>query len=223
MNQSTARTSQQSLTQNAYDQIQNMIIRGELQAHELISERDLAQTLGCGRTPVREALHKLGFEGFVEILPRRGILITTVDIASQLELLETRRPLEILMAKLASKRATAAERSEMIKLAERMELAVASDDRKSYLDINKTIHRLEAASTGNRYLRSQLETLHNLSRRFWYSLVTDRKSFSEAAKYHANTLRAIANEDSDSAIENCHALLDLLEVITRHAIEKHSR
>lgn len=222
MNRFGTDASQRSLTQNAYDQIQNMIVRGDFKENQLISERDLAATLGCGRTPVREALQKLGFEGFVEFLPRRGILITSVDISSQLELLETRRPLEVQMVKLASKRADTKERAQMIELAERMESAVANDDRESYLEINKAIHQVEAAATGNRFLRRQMKTIHNLSRRFWYSLVTDDKSFIEAARFHVNTLRAISAGDSDLAVENCNALLDLLETVTRYAIEKHS-
>ena len=94
-----------SLTDIPYDAIQRMIVTGTLGPHQLISESELGRELDCGRTPIREALQRLKFEGFVEVLPRRGILVTAADVNGQLELLEMRRPLEKLVVTLASRRA----------------------------------------------------------------------------------------------------------------------
>ena len=87
----------ESSADTAYGKIQSLIVVGELPDYSLISESELAQRTGCGRTPVREALQRLKLEGFVDVLPRRGMLVTPIDITRQLELLETRRPLEELM------------------------------------------------------------------------------------------------------------------------------
>ena len=212
-------TNQKSLAQSAYDRIQNMIVIGDLRPNELVSESDLTRKLESGRTPVREALQRLSFEGFVDVLPRRGIMVTPVDITSQLELLETRRPLETQMVRLAAKRARPEERERMRELADELELAVENDDRGHYLEINRAIHRIEAQSAGNRFLQSQIDTIHNLSRRFWYSFISDTSSFSKAAELHAKTLRSIAGGDAEAAVENSNALLDLLDTVTRSAIE----
>lgn len=213
---------QRSMTNEAYDQIQNLIVQQKLKSYELISESDLTRELGLGRTPVREALQKLSFEGFVEVLPRRGILVTPVDVNRQLELLETRRPLEILMVRLAAKRAGTGERENMRRLADELEQAVTNADRARYLDINKAIHRAEAAASGNRFLQSQMEIIHNLSRRFWYSFISDSASFATAAELHAGTLRAIANGDADAAQTSCSELLDVLEKVSREALNRES-
>lgn len=207
-----------SLTDIAYDAIQRMIVTGTLGPHQLISESELGRELDCGRTPIREALQRLKFEGFVEVLPRRGILVTAADINGQLELLEMRRPLEKLVVQLASKRAKPEQRQAMRRLADELEQAIRQNDIDQYLDINKMIHQIQADATGNRFLKSQITVVHNQSRRFWYSSISDTESFSTAAKHHAETLRAIAAGDVEGAVANNRDLLDCLERATKDAI-----
>ncbi|WP_197918689.1 GntR family transcriptional regulator [Thiosulfatihalobacter marinus] len=207
-----------SLTDIAYDAIQRMIVTGALGPHQLISESELGRELDCGRTPIREALQRLKFEGFVEVLPRRGILVTAADVNGQLELLEMRRPLERLVVKLAAKRAKPDQRQAMRHLADELEQAIQKNDIDRYLDINKLIHQIQAEATGNRFLKSQITIVHNQSRRFWYSSISDTESFSIAAKHHAETLRAIADGDEEDAILHNQDLLDCLEKVTRDAI-----
>ncbi len=206
------------MTDAAYDIIQRMIVTGEIRPHQLISESELGRSLNCGRTPIREALQRLKFEGFVEVLPRRGILVTAADVTGQLELLEMRRPLEKLVVTLAAKRAKPAQRQEMLRLADQLEQAIAQTDISRYLDINKLIHEIQAEATGNRFLTSQITVVHNLSRRFWYAFITDNTRFEDAAAHHAATLRCIAAGEGEAATVHSQALLDLLEKATRDAI-----
>lgn len=209
----------QLASDSAYSEIQRLITVGALKPYELLSESDLARRLGCGRTPVREALQRLKFEGFVDILPRRGIMVTPVDIHRQLELLETRRPLEELMVQLAALRASREERARMRDLADELERAMRDDDRTRFFAINRDIHLVEAEAARNRYLKREIGVLHSLSRRFWYSAINDSDSFARAAERHAGTLRAIAAGDPDSATRECRQLLHLLEALARQAIE----
>ncbi|MEM7443282.1 MAG: GntR family transcriptional regulator [Pseudomonadota bacterium] len=207
-----------SRSEQAYAAIQQMIITGELPAYELISENDLTRRTGCGRTPVREALQRLSFEGFVDVLPRRGIMVTPADINRQLELLETRRPLEELMVTLGAGRASPEQRERMRELADELERAVGEQDRTRYLEINRAIHEVEAAAASNRFLQRQIAVIHSLSRRFWYSVISDTESFAAAAHWHAQTLRAIASGDAEAARRCCHELMDLLDNASRDAI-----
>lgn len=207
------------LSDEAYHQIQEMIVTNVLRPGQMISENALRESLQCGRTPVREALQRLQFEGFVDIHPRRGALVTSIDIRKQLELLEVRRPLETLVVRLAAQRATPDQRVEMEKLADRLDDAVRRGDRKQYLAINRAIHELEVAATGNSQIQNTMGQIHKLSRRFWYNFISDTESFSEAAVLHSAVLRSIAGHDADHAIETAGKLMDLLERVTREAID----
>lgn len=208
------------ISEAAYSAIQNLIVTGKLKGGSMISENELRQELNCGRTPIREALQRLQLEGFVEIHPRRGALVTTIDIRQQLELLEVRRPLEELMVRLAARRASSPQRKRMTELASELEAAVERDDRDKYFGINKAIHEIEADATQNAILIKTVRQVHSLSRRFWYSFITASDSFSDAARYHCTVLRAIAQGDGDSAARNAAELLDYLEKVTREALER---
>lgn len=207
------------ISETAYVAIQNMIVTGHLRGGAMISENELREELACGRTPIREALQRLKLEGFVEIHPRRGVLVTTIDVRQQLELLEVRRPLEITMVRLAAQRADPAQRQRMRELADELETAVRQDDRERYFGINRSTHEIEAAATKNAMLVRSIGQVHSLSRRFWYSFITASENFADAANFHCAVLRGIAAGDADTAAENAQLLLDYLDKITRQTID----
>ena len=207
-----------SSADEAYAAIEDMIVTGTLPALHLLSESDLARRTGLGRTPVREALQRLKFVGMVDVLPRRGIVVTAVNINRQLDLLEVRRPLEATMVRLAARRATDAQRTRMRALANALRRAIVDRDGAAFFEANRAVHAIEAEATGNAVLIAQMATLHSMSRRFWYEHITDDDSFAAAAEQHATALKAIAAGDADAAATAADALLNGLEAIARAAI-----
>ena len=90
----------ETLTEQAYRQLEEEIVTLRLEPGEFLSEYALATSLEIGRTPIREALQRLAREGLVTILPRKGILVSETDPRKQLLVLEVRRELERLLARL---------------------------------------------------------------------------------------------------------------------------
>ena len=64
-----------SLNERAYRRINELIISLRLAPGSQVDERTLAERLGIGRTPIREALFRLAAEGLVETIPKRGFFI----------------------------------------------------------------------------------------------------------------------------------------------------
>ena len=95
-----------SLADKAYYAIRDMIVSLQLRPGAVINERALIERLGIGRTPVREALRRLAQEQLVEVYPRRGMFVTTVEIRDLASLCEVRDVLESHAARLAAERAT---------------------------------------------------------------------------------------------------------------------
>lgn len=213
-------TQSDSLADLAYRRIEDMIVRRIFPPGTMISENQLADELGCGRTPIREALQRLRLEGFVEIHPRRGVLVSPVDVRRQLELLEVRRSLEVLSASLAAARVTEPERVEMRRLAVEFRDAAKQRDPERYLGVNRAIHDIKATATRNSVLETTIAALNALSRRFWYSYIEDTDTFRDAAEMHATILIAIADKDAPAAVAATNVLLDFLERLTRDAIER---
>jgi len=95
-----------SLADQAFYAIRELIVTLELAPGAAINERELTERLTIGRTPVREALRRLAQEQLVEVYPRRGIFVTTVDVRDLAKLCEVRAVLEPEAARLAAERAT---------------------------------------------------------------------------------------------------------------------
>ena len=74
--------------------IKAAIIKGKFKPGEKISEGDLAESMGISRTPLREAFRKLENEGFIEIIPRKGAMVTTIDADEAYDLYEIKSTLE---------------------------------------------------------------------------------------------------------------------------------
>lgn len=204
----------------AYRRIEEMIVTRQLRPGTMISENQLSEELRCGRTPIREALQRLKHEGFVEIHPSRGALVSPTDVMRQLELLEVRRSLEDLMVRLAAERATGEEREEMRRLATEIGEAAARREQERYLRANRTIHEISARAARNTVLAKTIGQIHGLSRRFWYAYIEDTGSFEEGARLHAATLQAMADRSPDQAALSAARLLDFLETLTRRAIDR---
>src|SRR4051812_44405337 len=112
-----------SLADQAYQQLEELITTLKLPPGTVLGEQGLVQRLQIGRTPIREALQRLARDGLVVVLPRRGILVSEINVRTQLRLLETRRVLEHLIVRLAAERATAEERKAIAELAVSMRAA----------------------------------------------------------------------------------------------------
>src|SRR5205807_7139948 len=118
----------ESLTEKAYRLIEELIVTLQIAPGTVVSEASLSDRLAIGRTPIREALQRLARERLVVVLPRRGIMVSEINVRTQLRLLEVRRELERLIARSAARRATPQERERFRELAKRFEKSAKVND-----------------------------------------------------------------------------------------------
>ena len=208
----------QSLTDRAYGEIEEMIITLRLAPGSAISESELSAHLGIGRTPIREALQRLARERLVSIFPRRGIIVTEINVASQLRLLEVRRELERLIARSAARRATEAERSRFRLLAGAFEKAAKAGDDVAFMRIDRDFNVLCSAASHNEFAANAMSLMHSLSRRFWYIHYRLAADMPLTAKLHADIARAIAAGNEERAGKASDKLLDAIEKFTRATV-----
>jgi len=69
-----------SLRGQVYDYLRDAINRGDLKPGAFIDQNSLSAEMGISRTPLRDALIQLEAEGFVSILPRRGVVVNGLDV-----------------------------------------------------------------------------------------------------------------------------------------------
>ena len=208
----------QSLTDVAYGHLEEMIVTLKLPPGAAVSEAELSQRLGIGRTPIREALQRLAREHLVVILPRRGIMVSQINVKSQLRLLEVRREVERLITRSAARRATPEERARFRELARLFEKSAKINDDVTFMRTDREFNELCLSATRNEFATGAMRLMHSLSRRFWYIHYKQAADMPLTAKLHADIARAIADEDAAAAAKATDRLLDVIEKFTRDTV-----
>jgi DNA-binding GntR family transcriptional regulator len=215
---SAASSPLRTLNEEAYRRIEELIVTLELEPGGVVSEATLSERIGIGTTPIREALQRLAREHLVQILPRRGVIVTAVDVGQQLQVLETRRELDRLIARTAASRATPAEREEMAALAKRMEGAATLGDIKGFLQYDNEMNTRAARAARNDVAASTVATLHSTSRRFWFFHHTAHGQAGRTMGLHVDLARTIASGDPARAAAASDLLIDDLYEFARSTL-----
>ncbi len=186
----------------------------EFEPGSVLSEARLVERLGVGRTPVREALQRLAAEGLVEIMPRRGIRITDIDIRQQLRVLEARRAVEELSIRLCTRRAGHGVRDRFRRLAGDVTAAAEQGDYLAFLHLDRELNELIADAADNEFCARMLQQIHGLSRRFWHKHHLRADDLARVAEMHAAIAGAIAAGNEDAAVDACKAHMDYIQSFT---------
>jgi DNA-binding GntR family transcriptional regulator len=209
----------ETLTDRAYRLLEELIVTLALPPETILSEQSLAARLGIGRTPIREALQRLARDGLVVILPRRGILVSQINLKTQMRLLEVRRELERLMAKGAAERATPEESAWFATIARDMRRASDESDEMTFMRLDRQFNELVSQAARNEFASRAMGLMHGLSRRFWYQHYRESGDLPLSARLHAEVAEAIAGGDAEAAAKASDRLLDYIESFTRKTIE----
>jgi DNA-binding GntR family transcriptional regulator len=208
----------ETLTEQAYNRLEEMIVTLQIAPGAVLSEQTLATELGIGRTPVREALQRLAHEGLVLVLPRKAIIVTDTDPRRQLLVLEVRRELERLLARTGAERATDAERARFLAIADGMGAAAAANDDIAFMRLDRELNGLLTQSAHNEYASRSMRFLNGHSRRFWYLHYKEAADLPKCARLHADEARAIAKGNGERAMAAADRLLDYVESFTRATV-----
>jgi DNA-binding GntR family transcriptional regulator len=212
----------QSKADAAYEELERLITFRHLPPGEIVTEAQLGDRVGVGRTPVREALQRLAREGMVQMLPRKGVVIPPVSVEQQLKLIEVRRPLEELAVRLAATRRTPDQQAEMAELSGALASFDTSLGAEAFGDLLAQSHHLMARAVGNEHLTVAIGPSQSLSRRFWFATMRDVEAeLRRGADHHSDVLAAIAEGDEEAAAEASGDLLDYLTEFSVASIAPH--
>ena len=190
-----------SLAESAYLRLRDQIISLEIAPGSLLQEEKLVQTLGVGRTPIRDAIKRLHRERLVVVLPRRGTLVSEINIEHLAQLSEVRMRNEGFGASLAAERATDEERLECEALIAELEKLGKRTPRQDVVELDRQVHDLVYRAAHNPFLEDTLRQYYNLSLRLWY-LVLDRVlRIDELVRDHRALLNAIRRRRPPQAQE----------------------
>ncbi len=197
-----------SLAEQAYRLLEEQLVTLRLAPGELLAEKDLVGKAGIGRTPVREAIQRLSSEGLLQVLPRKGLMVTPLRRSDLTQIIETRRVLERLMVVKAAERATPDQRQALLMLASHLE--AADSDLEVFFRLDHRLDELLEAACHNRFLVKALTSMHSQCRRLWY-LHRRRLNLPGSALLHGGLARAVAQGDGAGAIRALDQIIAILQ------------
>lgn len=202
-----------SLADQAYLAIRGLIVSLKMAPGALIDERRLMESLGIGRTPVREALRRLAQEQLVEVFPRRGMFVTGVDVRDLVHISEVREALEPEAARHAAERATDEERAELRRLAE-----VIGGRGVDLMALDERVHRAVYGAAHNDLMATTLGQYYVLALRIWTIAIDRAHELESAVETHRDLLDAIVDGDGDRAADVMRAHVQDFEQTMRRVL-----
>jgi DNA-binding GntR family transcriptional regulator len=202
----------------AYRALERMIVTLELAPGSVATEGSLIDRVGLGRTPVREAIQRLAWEGLLDVRPRAGLAIAPLHPGDWLRVIDARRGVETLLARSAARFVTREAASRFQEAALAMQKAVIKADVVAFLEADKALDEAMALAADNAFAARLAAPLQTHSRRFWFRYKADT-GLAEAAEHHVGLIRAIL--DGNEEASGCEA--ERLMALLRHHAEAAAR
>jgi DNA-binding GntR family transcriptional regulator len=194
------RARRKPLSEQAYEQIREAIVVGELVPGERLRDQDLAAELGTSRTPVREALRRLTDEGLVVIQPNSATLVAEIDRDQAAEAYPVLAALYSLGARLGVPATTSEHDERLRSINQERRAALDRGDVLEAIALDDRFHGVPVEASANLELARAIERLlpkiHRLD-----VLHFDALAQEESEDDHEPIIAACAARDADLAAE----------------------
>lgn len=180
-------------------ELRRMILTQELPPGSVVTEASLVGVLKCSRTPLREALQRLGHEHLVVAVPGRGVSISDLSIPQFGVILEAEQSVECSLVRLAAERIGDEGLAEAEGLLERATAAAQAGDVPEVVDCDYLFHTTWGATAGNNLLLEFQSMLLRLLARYIYLGFQHPGNPEGALSDHRRVLEALKAHDPDAA------------------------
>ncbi len=189
--------------ENAYHRIKGLIVNGELQMGQIISDKILSKELNLGLTPIRDALNLLKSEDLVISYPKKGTFVFELSSELFFDIFETRRIFETYGLRTSHK----LDRNKLIEkeegILEKMNVSINEKDYISYAKLDSEFHECFILGTGNlvliklyKNLEPKIETIRNA-----INLNLSEFNTKESFDMHKKIIKCIKSKNIEQSIE----------------------
>lgn len=190
----------------AYEYLRAGILSGDLPAGARLRETELAEKAGVSRTPIREAIRRLGAEGLVHVEPRLGAVVREWSREEIEEIFSLRALLESRVAARAALRARAEDVAELKRLAQSMADVAARSapqsreaGREKIGRLNALFHRKLMDMAGSERLTAMVSQLLDVPLSLRTITRYDPDALARSLNHHFEIVAAITHGDAEWA------------------------
>lgn len=185
-----------TLNQQVYESLKQMFLDDIFESGQKLNETDIADALGVSATPVRETFRRLATEGFLEVIPYKGVYVREFSKKELMEVYECRKALEKLALELAFPNIVKEEVEELI---EDLEENKNINDIDSNVDRSNKLHNYILEKSGNNRLKKLLGNLNDVLIRDRNISAGDIVRRTEILEEHLKILNALKEKDLELA------------------------
>jgi DNA-binding GntR family transcriptional regulator len=200
---------QNSQSHLAYLALEHAIVTLALLPGALVTEKQLIDLSGHGRTPVREAIQKLAWQRLIVVKPRVGLQIAEIKPSDHRHVMQVRRELEPIAAALVAEHASDEQRNQLVDCARTMGDSAVSGDLAAFFAADKTFDEILEEACPNAFIISALAPVQTHSRRLWYSTANPDR-MDRSISLHVAVIRAIQQSKAADARKAMTSLIDYL-------------
>lgn len=187
----------QKLSEEIVDVLQQMIVNGELESGQKLTQEELAGMLGVSTMPIREALLKLSAVGLVDAAPNRSFHVVTTTTDDMRDSYWMHAVLEGELTRRACVNRGSALALELREQEEAYERAAAAQDESGLQHSNTAFHRIINRAASSPRLLFLLKTTLRFAREGWYPRIDGW--VAQSIEAHAKIIDAFERNDADAA------------------------
>jgi DNA-binding GntR family transcriptional regulator len=185
------------LRDDVFRRLRDAIVDGTFQPGEQLKDSELAEWLGVSRTPIREALLRLGTSGLVVAIPGRSTTVTAIDAKAAADARDVIAAMHAMAVRQVAGQLSSDQLDRMRDANRRFAKAVAFEDVKAAFDADEELHRVPIAALGNAAVESVLDQFDPLVRR------AERQRFTRDGRssidLHDRLIALLESGDADEA------------------------
>lgn len=184
----------QNLKIQAYSILKEKIVSCEYRPGSMLNEAQLAAELGFSRTPIREAISILEMDGFLRIVPKKGILVTDILLGDIVQIFQARMEIEPIALKLAGPNIP---QEELLAWKE-IFLADVSSIEHGY-QADTAMHLGIIGYCNNSYIIDMMKKVFDKNTRIIICSTQNKAHMQDARKEHLEILDYLLQQDFDQA------------------------
>ena len=190
-----------NLKLKAYNYIKSKIISGVYPPNQKIEESEISSELNFSRTPVREAVNTLKDEGWITIIPRKGIFVSEISLKDINDIFRVRENIEPIILRLAFENLNTQELDDFEKVFKKYD---KSEEINSIIldEKDNNFHNFILNASRNKFLISMMSNVYEHNQRLRNISKQKLEKRKEAILEHLEIIKAIKEKDIEKAVEN---------------------
>ena len=184
-----------TLKSKAYQYIKGKIVSCEYEPGCFLDEKQLIEELQASRTPIREALNKIEQENLIQIIPKKGIVVSQITLKNILDVYQVREVIEPAALSLYGQYLN---REKLLFFREGFENDEDVSPKSAY-KFDAEFHAFIISGYNNEYITNLMDEIRSQNHRIQVVCGKIFTCFPEAKQEHLKIIDDILNHDYASA------------------------